>query len=96
MLLGSAEENFSPQVMSMLSNFDSFVVPINRNKISPLQLVRDEEYIYEINEDLDFVIRVPKGSRAKQFGKTKEYYDVKIKYDIWPVILDRWARTLEA
>jgi hypothetical protein len=42
------------------------------------------------------VLRIPEGTKARRFKKRKEFYDVKISYDAWPLLIDRWAKVIEA
>lgn len=94
-LLGNKEVDHSEKVMELLRNFDSFVVPLNRSLLEKIPLGGREDFDFVMKEDFEYGIKIPEGTKVRQFKQRKEYYEVNIRYDVWAVLMDMWLGLLE-
>lgn len=53
------------------------------------------EYDFEITQDLKYPLRIPKGTQVRNFPLRREFYELKINYDLWPVLFTQWAEILQ-
>ena len=79
----------------MLANFGSFVAPLDDALLTKVPLNDSDGFNYKLKEDYINIIRIPEGTSARHYSKRKEFYEVKIHYDIWPMLISRWEQVIE-
>lgn len=95
LLAGTKEINFTNKVLEMLSNFDSLVIAIDRDILEKIQLARNGEFDYKTKEDFKYLITIPKGTKARVFHNGRDLFELNIRYDIWPLLIQAWGSFLD-
>jgi hypothetical protein len=95
LLIGTKEANYTDKVLEMLSNFDSLVTQMDRDILEKIQLARDGEFDYKTKEDYNYIINIPKGTQARVYQNGRDLFELKIRYDIWPLLIQAWRSFLE-
>ena len=46
-------------------------------------------------ESHDYLVHIPQGVPVRQFPLRREFYEVKMNYDLWPVLFQQWELSLQ-
>ncbi|CAI2379389.1 unnamed protein product [Moneuplotes crassus] len=109
-LTGNKEADFSQYIIDFFRNFDSFVTSLDANYRKSLEgdssymrkstFAGEGEFDFEITKSFeissgdDIEIYVPEGTKARVFPLRREFYELKIKYDLWPALFSRWKQSI--
>jgi hypothetical protein len=95
LLIGNKETDFTEKVIEMLSNFDSLVIQMDRDILEKIQLASKGEFDFKTKQDFKYFIDIPKGTHAKVYQSGRDLFELNIRYDIWPILMQAWKSFLD-